>query len=189
MFSGQYILSTNGSRTVGIGSLSGDANVLIDSSNIIIDFNSQEGAAIGSVTGSSKISISKCAFKLRGDGSEMVGLGSLRGETAQVSVDISSLNMDIGGISLTGIGALRGTTRCEIFSTIVKFTLSGVDSLAVGGYSDDTFIRMNRCDAKWDIRNNLDTDCFADEENFRIINGSGRFIVNGKEIIRKNSID
>ncbi|MBO4866016.1 MAG: EAL domain-containing protein [Ruminococcus sp.] len=189
MFSGQYILSTNGCRTVCIGSLAGDANVLIDSSNIIVDFTTQDGAAIGSVTGSSKISISKCTMKLQGDGSEIVGLGSVRGENAQVSVDISSLNMEIGGISLTGIGALRGTTKCEMSSTITKFMLSGADSLAVGGYSDDTYIRMNRCDAKWDVRNNLDTDCFAEEENFRIINGSGRFIVNGKEIQRANSSD
>ena len=128
-------------------------------------------------------------MKLQGDGSEIVGLGSVRGENAQVSVDISSLNMEIGGISLTGIGALRGTTKCEMSSTITKFMLSGADSLAVGGYSDDTYIRMNRCDAKWDVRNNLDTDCFAEEENFRIINGSGRFIVNGKEIQRTKSSD
>jgi EAL domain-containing protein (putative c-di-GMP-specific phosphodiesterase class I)/DNA-binding LacI/PurR family transcriptional regulator len=186
IFSGQFLLNSNGSRTVCIGSLTGDANVLMDSCNVVIDYNSHEGTSVGSVTGSAKVSISKCSFKAQCDGTEIAGIGSVRGENAQVSVDVSSMNLDMGGISLTGIGALRGTTKCEISSSILKMTLSGVDSLALGGYSDDTFIRMTRCDVKWDVRNNLGNDCFADEENFRIINGSGRFIVNGREINRKS---
>ena len=188
IFSGQFLLSSNSSKAVCIGSLTGDANVLIDSCNIIIDLNTNEGAAIGSVTGNTKASITKCSFRAQCDGSDIVGIGTVRGENTHVSVDISSMDIDMSGISLTGIGALRGSTNCELTSTVLKMTLSGVDSLAVGGYSDDTFIRMNRCDSRWDVRNNTGKDCHADEKNFSIINGLGRFTVNGSEIIRESSI-
>ncbi len=184
---GRYKLEANGHATVGIGVLSADANIIIDQCTIAIEFSGLKCVGIGSIAGNAGISISHCALSVYGSGTDIIGVGSMHGTNSRMLMDASSASITLNALKSTAIGAMFGKTRIETVSSVIKLECSGEKALAIGGYSEDQQIKMKDSDVRWNIKNDINCDCFAKPENFKIINGKGRFTLNDNIVDRKSN--
>ncbi len=179
---GQYILDANGLDAVGIGSISGDAEVTVNSCNLTADVNADRAVCIGSLEGSTKVTVSKSGIRLSGDGTAIAGIGTVSGAKSYTRIDTSSAILAINGASATGIGALEGRTDFEVDSSLVKLTASGEKALSIGGMNTDQHTTLIHCDLKSSVNNNIKKDCFALPEDIELIDGSAQFILNGEQV-------
>ena len=182
--SGKYIIDTNGQDLCCIGSVYGDADVKLNNASISLEFNGLSGVGAGSVKGNSKVSMHSCSLRLYGDGSSAVGIGSVEGDLAEFTLIESGAFMSLNGTHVSGIGTLKGRSVINMTMSGLKIEASGTDAVASGGKTEDIVIYADTSDLKWNVKTGLDTDCFVKRENFTMINGSTRFLLNGKEISR-----
>ena len=179
--SGQYILDTNGHTVAAIGSLDGDTDIQVHSCSCAIEFNaSPEGVGIGSLQGSAKISIESCALKLYADGTDVLGIGTLKGPSADLNMNISSAYMSMSANTPTGMGAPQGRFTCDTLSSVIKMELSGGTVLAISARDEASSARLYMSDVKWTIHSEYPQDHSI--RTLLIQNSKTRFLLNGQEI-------
>ena len=181
---GQLILSGGGEASVGIGAISGDVNLNIKDCNIESDINAVDGVFIGSMYSNAKISLATSSIKCYGGGSSYVGIGSLRGDKADISIREASVNVTLRSERSTCLGTLSGRTDVLVDHAGIMLENSGKEALAIGGMTGGTYIRLENSDAKVDVHTALQTDTYAKDEDIKIVNGRIRFLVNGYEVDR-----
>ena len=181
---GQILLSGGGETSVGIGSISGEVKLNIKDCNIESDINAVDGVFIGSMNNNAEISLATSSVKCYGGGSSYVGIGSMLGDKADVSVREASLNVTLRSERSTCIGTLSGRTDFLVDHAGIILENSGKEALAIGGMTGGTYIRIEYSDAKVDVHTALKTDTFAKDEDIKIVNGRIRFLVNGYEVER-----
>ena len=182
MFSGLFVIDPYGTDNVCIGSLTGDTNILIDSCNMSLEYNSHLGAGIGSASGNAKISVSKAGIKLIGSGREIAGIGSVKGDELILAAELSTINIKQNAVVMTGIGSVRGESYLDLSTTTLKIDMSGQDAMAVGGFSDDSQLSALESDFKWTVNNNMGADCFIKPENMKIVRTTLNRTFNGRKI-------
>ena len=186
---GQYKLHVTGDMGVGIGSVSEDIKLEINSCNILGELYVSEGVAIGSHSGSVDISLARSSYKLDVNGNTIVGIGTIKGESASISMLELSGEISMRADNSTGYGALEGSSRIYVAFASMHMGISGKNALALGGRSENTDIVFNNVDTRSDVHNLIDKDTYAPPERIRLINGRRTFMVNDKEIERKLTYD
>ena len=176
------ILEADGNSCVGIGALSGDSDIVMDSGSVSVEISAINGVCAGSMYGYSRVKIRFCSFKGYCDGSNCVGIGSVKGSESVTDISDSGMVVVLNAAYGTGVGALNGTTSLTMESASLKIDSNGEQALSVGGYSPDTVIKMNECDIRFSAGNELRRDTFADEENIEIRNSRVRFTVNDSNV-------
>ncbi|MBQ8965541.1 EAL domain-containing protein [Ruminococcus sp.] len=179
--SGSVTIDADGHDIIGIGALSGNADVVLENTNISVEFNAQHGGGIGAVTGSSSVSVEQSSIKIYGDGNEGFAIGNLSGRNTELSVENSGVYISMNGVVLTAVGSLSGSTVLRLTDAMLKMDIAGDKSLALGGENGDVSMIARRSDIKWTINNTTGLDCCADSEDIVLINSGQRFIVNGEE--------
>ena len=181
---GHYMLKTNGDKCVGIGSMDGDADLRIDTCLIEIDLIATRGVSIGSLNGNAKIVVNKSSVKCFGGGHEVAVMGTCNGELCEINIVDSSTEIEICSEYATCMGALRGTTKIETRFVGLRINNSGESALALGGFNDQTYLNLISTDTRVDVHNKVNVDTYAKDENIKFYNGRIRFVVNDKEIER-----
>ncbi len=176
---GQYSINISSVTGVCIGSFSGDTDTVIFGCNVSIEFSATAGIGVGSFSGNSRLSISNSAFSIYGAGNSSVGVGTMSGGTSVTEIRESSPVININSERSTGVGSLNGRTEIRTTSAVLKIENSGENSLAVGGFNDDTVITMTSSDIRCKIRNKLGRCTYAKKENITIDNGRFKSVVNG----------
>ena len=187
--SGMYILEANGNNGVCIGAMWGDTDTQMRKCNVSLEFAATNGVGAGSIQGNARVLIANSAFKLYGDGSHNVGIGTLKGSRSDTEIIQSSPMINLSAVRLTAIGALEGETHLKTRGTVLKIEASGDQALAMGGYNDDVFAVLDSSDIKWTVNNKIAADSYIRSENLRIINGRGRFMLNGQQLSRDQSFE
>lgn len=187
--SGQYIIEANGDTSVGIGALTGSADVELIKSDVSLEFTVSDGIGVGSLSGNAAVLIEKCTLKLYGDCSNGVGIGTISGERSVTGIMESNSIIGMNAFHLTGIGALEGNTMLETDSSVVKIECSGEQALAVGGFNEEQSIVLRDSDTKWTVHNKLDKDTFAKEGELRVVGGKARFVLNNSDIDRSSAFE
>lgn len=182
MKSGLYTIESDGNSCVGIGAYSGDADIDIFGCNVSVEIAAITGVCVGSMDGSSDIRIEHCSFKAYCDGSDCVGIGTLNGPASSISISESGMITDVNSVRGTGAGAFNGKTSIDVNASSFRIECSGEQTLAFGGTGDDTGIVLYSSDIKVSVRNKIDRDTFAKDENIKIVNGRARFTVNGAAV-------
>lgn len=186
---GQYKLHVTGDMGVGIGSVTDDIKLEINSCNILGELYVSEGVAIGSHSGSVDISLARSSYKLDVNGNTIVGIGTIKGESASISMLELSGEISMRADNSTGYGALEGSSRIYVAFASMHMGISGKNALALGGRNENTDIVFNNVDTRSDVHNLIDKDTYAPPERIRLINGRRTFMVNDKEIERKLTYD
>ena len=186
---GQYKLHVTGDLGVGIGSITDDIKLDINTCNILCEMFVSEGVAIGSHSGSVDIAISRSSYKLDVNGNTIVAIGTIKGESASISVEELSGQLSMRADNSCAYGALDGTSRIIASFVSLHMTISGKNALAFGGRSENTDIILNNADTRCDVHNLIDKDTYAPPERIRLINGRRTFMVNDKEIERELTYD
>ena len=181
---GQYSIESDCTSGVGIGSLSGNTEIEIKNCSITLEFACASGVGIGSVEGDCRISTRNCSVSAYGDGSTNVGIGSVSGEVVEALIENSNISVNMNADDLTGIGSLKGRTLIKVSRALVKIDCSGDRAVSAGGMSGNAQITLKESDIRWKVRNKLEKDLFARDEDIIIDDAGGAFIHNGVEIDR-----
>ncbi len=183
--SGSFDLKSNGDRCIGIGSISGNDEILIRNCGLEIEFSVNDGVGTGSLDGKTDIRIHKCYLRYNLTGNHIAVLGSLYGEEAKIDILDSFVELTVGSTDSTCIGALNGSTDFTSAIVSLRIESAGEFAIAFGGKSNDTKAFFNDVNTKVNLHNSTGVDTYALDDNIRMVNGKCHIMVNDNEIKRK----
>lgn len=181
---GQYRLNLQGDVGLGIGSMYSESDLVIHDCDIGMEMTSARGAAIGSIGRSSKIRLYKTSVKIFMSGIELVGIGTLGGESTQFSIQEASCIVTMKGERCSAVAALEGSTDVLIERASVRLSASGKQALGAGGFTGDTTIRQDTADTHIKLDTPIDIAEYVKPE--RVIFHEGQFVItiNGEDVIK-----
>ena len=149
---GKYVLRQNGNFGIGIGSFSGNLDLNLFACDLETDLSIFSGSAIGSIGGNVNINVNHSNVKCHIAGEEIIGIGSLRGESVSFSESNSSVSMDLRGARASGIASFTGSTSLSTKQASLHIVSEGREALAYGGYGKDTSAVFDNSDTYIDIK-------------------------------------
>ena len=183
---GQYVIDLRGETGLGIGALYMDSNLDIHDCDIGMELSVSKGVALGSVFASGKISIRKSSVKLYFTGFELVGIGTVSGDSANINLLDANILLNYRGQRCSAIAALDGFTELYVERIGMRVIGVGDKSLDFGGFScamnivfNDTDINV-RLDTSEKIRERML------ENQVKIIASRYKLTVNGEEILKSD---
>ena len=181
--SGQYRLNLQGDVCLGIGSVYSESELVIHDCDIGMEMTSARGTAVGSVGRRSSIKIFKTSMKIFMSGIELVGIGTLNGEYAEVDIQEASCIISIKGERCSAVAALEGHTDLSVARASIRITSSGNQALGAGGFSGTSSIRQDTADTHIILYTPMNVDDHIDRD--KVISTNGQFILtlNGEDII------
>ena len=182
---GKYIIKLEGNFGIAYGFESGEGKLDLFACDFETDLSLFSGTGIGSINGSTEVSITHSSVKLFMGGIDLVGIGTMNGESAKMSLDNGVINLDLRGEHITGIGAMKGHTDVHIHQAALRLTGEGRNTLSFGGSTDDCKVTLDDADCLINLKSGLTTDCNAPDEDYRIIGGRCSITINGKPFERK----
>ena len=113
------------------------------------------------------------------------GIGTLYGESSEIKFDEISADLSLRSDISTCLGALNGKSTIIADHSSVSLEIVGENGLIFGGKDMPSKVFLNSSDIKSNVHNALDIDSYTKDDDFRIINGRCRFMVNDKPVDRK----
>ncbi len=181
---GKYILNLTGEEGVGVGTYSGDANLVISACDMSINMETNSGVGIGSVKGNVNVHILHVLIKGFFGGIKWIGIGTMEGERNKVTIIHANVNIDMRAQTLCGIGSQTGETEIEMQYASLLIKGEGKKALALGNQKCTGKIRILNSDVRTMLKSGLHTDIGADVSDIYIANGRCQFTLNGEEIVR-----
>ncbi|MBQ8569748.1 MAG: EAL domain-containing protein [Oscillospiraceae bacterium] len=178
---GQFAINMTGYRGIGIGAFFADTEIDLFACDITMDLNFRNGAALGTLDGNVNAHIHSASTKLYMSGSDVVGIGTVNGKSADIMVYEASVLFDISALKCSAAGALEGNTCFKLNKASMHATVKGDEALGLGGMSGDTEIRILNADSSVNLVTKLEHRDYLVKEKVEITGGRSRFIVNGHE--------
>ncbi len=182
---GEYTLYGGAGSCVGIGAADGDSHFEIRNCMMSIEIKGDDAVGIGSLNGDSELHIIKTALDVTVGGNRAVVIGTLDGSKSDTLIEDSRVNLSLRADISTCVGTLLGETDFALKHSSIQLENSGDEALIFGGREKITKVELEKADVKCELRTGLDRDTYAAEDDFRVIDGRSRFMINGKEISRK----
>ncbi|MBP0974335.1 MAG: EAL domain-containing protein [Oscillospiraceae bacterium] len=177
---GQYRLNLQGDAGLGIGAMYSQCNLVIHDCDIGMELTFARGAAIGSINRMSCIEIYKTSTKIFMSGVELIGIGTVGGESSKLSLREASCIINIKGECCSAIAALDGRTDLAVERASVRLGVEGKQVFGFGGFTGNTHFTQDTADTHITIDSPEVLPEPPDEERF-VVN-SGKFVLtqNGK---------
>ncbi len=182
--SGQFIIEPSGESAVAIGAFDGDVNMNVDCCLMEAEISVSDGVFIGSYNGNANITVSKSRLESYVGGQHMVVIGTINGEKADITLSEMSIDAGIRSDDSTCLGANNGESSILIDRAGVTVDAMGKNALIFGGHDKSTTVDLRNSHTKTTVHNALDLDTYAKEEDFKIVNGRGNFVINDKILER-----
>ena len=122
--SGSLYLSAACERATGIGTISGNASILFEGGSAFVSVSCDSGAAIGTFSGNYTLASRDTVIRMRGEGNQVVGLGSLMG-AGESRIESGEIQGDLMAADRMILGNVE--SRCVI--TGGNFRLAKDDSI------------------------------------------------------------
>ena len=178
-------LEGNSSEGIAIGAYDNDCSISLHKCGIEMDLSGTRILGLGSMEKNTSVNISDCSFKSIIDGRDVVGLGSLAGEKVYAKIYNSLVDFCLNADKCTALGSLVGDTELDISIASVRVNNAGEGALAFGGPEKETIVSLVGVDTRVKIHNTIGRETYAKDENFKIVNGRCRIIVNDQEVERE----
>lgn len=179
---GKINLIINGHTGVGIGALYGDSNLEINNCAIDAEISLMNGVAIGSYTGCTKVNIWKASTKLFMSGKDASAIGTLRGNSADITINDALVMMNVRSPRCTCIGSLEGSTALNMESAMFRADISGNQSLPFGGLNGGTVVSLCNANATFTMETNMNVEEYIAANSIEIIGGRASLSNHGAEI-------
>lgn len=179
---GQFILNITGVVGVGIGALYADTDLDLFACDITVDSSFQRGVAIGSLEGRCRAYIHNSSVKLYLSGVDIVGVGTLTGSDADVTISDANAVFNVVAANCSAAAAMTGSTDFKLARAGMHITAEGENALAIGGLNDNTKIQLVNSDTSVRLTTSLEYTNYIKTENVEVSGGRTRFIINDDEI-------
>ena len=179
---GKYTFGMSGSEGVGIGSIKGGEDLLIQDCDLFMDFAFREGVCIGSQFGSMSMETLQCMFRLNCSGTRLAAVGTLSGEFANLNLHDMSLHINLRSDLTTALGSLEGASRIEVRSAAIRYKGAGIEAWLFGGESEKTEVNMDSVDmkARMDMKQGHVTS--APTKQITITRSMADIVINDEEV-------
>lgn len=178
---GVFVFKTHGCNGVGIGALTGDAELTLCNCGINANMNFVKGAVIGSCDGAAKLSMSAMSINGVLGGQTVVMLGSVEGD-AEVLVENSNLMADARSDNLTVIGSLCADSDVVVKNVSADIDAGGAEAYVYGGYKGRTKLGLFNTDTQIKLISDHDYFTAAQGDDLRLGGGRYRVVVNSKNL-------
>jgi hypothetical protein len=179
---GQYRLNLQGDVGLGIGSMYSECEMMIHDCDIGMEMTLARGTAIGSVGRSSDVEIYKTSVKVFMSGVELVGIGTVGGESSRLDIHDSSCIVNIKGECCSAVAALDGSTDADIARASIRLSTSGKKALGVGGFTGDTRLHQETADTHITLDTPIDVREYIKPGSMEVIEGQFLLTRNGDDI-------
>lgn len=140
--SGNIYIETTGFNTVGVGSLSGNAKIMIDDCKLKIISAGTKAVGIGSLRGYIEISTSGNLI-IKCDGKNAITIGALDDSDGNLIIRDGVINIRYSTLIGTGIGALGGKVSIDILKGDIAIYGEGTDIVGIGDHSGFSDIKIH----------------------------------------------
>ena len=181
---GEYNLKVNDEVCVGIGALTGEADLSMTTCLFDADFIVSSGILIGSLENNANIRISETSLYYYGFAKQLAVIGSLKGKNVSISTKRIGAEINITSDDSTIFGSLKGSSELHFMDSAFKLESSGRNALIFGGVNPDTKIELINSDTQVVVRSAIGKDTYAPDDNIRIVNGRRRIIINDESLER-----
>ena len=182
---GQFGITLNGIKSVGVGNLEGHTDCLVKSCAFEAELSVSKGVGIGSLTKDALVRVEKTSVKINGDAKEFVGMGTLGGEVGEVFITDSYAEFNIRSENSTCMGAYNASSKIDIEIASLRAESVGKEALIFGGINGDTEVSLISVDTRIELHNAIGKDSMIEDDKFKIVNGKFKVMVNGERIERE----
>ena len=141
---GTLRIEANSDQAFAIGGFLADedSRIRIDSGNVEIIVNGSKTVGIGSMTGFTHISVNQSHVAISSSGADAIGIGSMEGRVdINTSADIE---LEASGSRATGIGVLLyGKGTIHVHSGFVSCNVHSMNGMGIGSIDGDMEIRSS----------------------------------------------
>ncbi|MBO5434371.1 EAL domain-containing protein [bacterium] len=181
---GQFFLSKRGHTGVCIGAYDTDVDIELFACDLTLELMLEQGVAVGSFNKNSKIFVHHSSLNLPLSGTDIVGIGTLNGEKADVTISEASTVVNVAANKCTSSGALNGNTDFYLCKANFQSSTTGNQSLSVGGFGQNHFEFLNSV-ASINLVTLADYTTCIDEDNISISGGRTNIVVNDCVLVDK----
>jgi len=182
---GRYEVELLGEEGIGIGAFYGDVNLVIESTNLHFNIDSAKNVGLGSFEGNVDVSMAYALFRCVNGGTLSAGIGTISGKRTGILIQNANVNMDMRAQKLSALGMAEEESVIELRDIGLVVKAEGKEAIACGNFAKTSKMQFWNCDVKSKVKNSLDFDMGASEENIYICNGRSQYTHNGSEIERK----
>lgn len=185
--SGKYIINMHGQSGVAIGSILKGTQPVVANCDCHINNSALRCVGIGSVEGDCDVLIDKLSFHCNIAGEEGVGIGTISGGKCNIGVTNALVIMDATANKLMCIGSHRSwntVTRFNLSTVNCEFT--GTDSSFIGSFDPNAKINISNCTIAVNGRSDNEDLFAAKEENVVFSHCKCTAMINAKDKTRVN---
>ena len=183
---GKFTISMKGTYIgVGIGALNAPADMDLFACDITMDLGPEHCVAIGSLESDCRITLMHSAINCFLSGSEIVGMGTLSGKKASVTVSEASVMINIAADRCSSIAALDGNTEFVLSKAGFHITVKGDNALAIGGYGEYTGVSVFNSDFSVTLVTHADYMRNISTDGVKIEGGRTRISVNDEIVVNE----
>jgi len=180
---GMYSISTNASKSVGIGAFDAPVELAFSNCSIEIDNTTGQGVGVGSFNNNAKLVFSHLSMKCYVQGKDVTALGTMKGENAEVTFDDLHVHVEARAKkSATIIGSMMHNTSFSGQHMTLRATGYGDNALGFGGVEGETTVFVKQSDVRVDLMSQLEQETFAKDENLKIEESRYQVRINGNYI-------
>lgn len=182
---GKYIFNANGRTGVAVGSMYADCKLEMCNCSLDADIAFMKGVAIGSLTCNTDIHAWKSSTKIYMCGEELVAVGNISGESANVLLHDAIMNINIRAAHCTGVGSLEENTFFKVENAAFRAEVGGENSLPFGSIGGETKVCLTDADATVKMSTNADVKKYISADIVEISGGRTSFSNYGEDIAVK----
>lgn len=181
---GWYRIDISSQEAVGVGALIGPTNVFIQHCDFQVHMGAGTGCLLGSYLSNATIGIENGLVKFSSSNActDIIGIGTLKGEACQIDLHKLNISFDLHCISCYAMGGHYSDTEILINQASTKIIAIGKNTYAMGNDDSTARITVMNVDLETDVTNNDSTDIKADEEYLQFVSGSTERKVNNQTI-------
>ena len=181
---GMYKLNLMGQTSVGMGSISGDIDPIISNCYLEITSVALAGIGIGSLMGRCDMMIEHSSINMDFNGNEVIMVGSKHSEKLQISIYSATINIKSKAHDITVFGSgTAAPTNITIDYVSLRVDLGGKQAGIYRGMDSRVKVRVSNSKTEGSIFTSLEIPKHAGDMDFKVSGSITNLDINGHMLI------
>lgn len=137
---------SDGGSCVGIGFFDGAGKIEINHSAVALEMNASNSVGIGCFGGKADVSMENFSVKAIFSGASLCAIGAMNGGCGTVTLKDGSVDGEMRGKSIIGIGSRDGKAECSISNSNVSLYGEGSAAMGIGDTTGESRITLKEAE-------------------------------------------
>ena len=182
---GRYVINITGQSGVGIGSILQATQPVVTNCECHINNTALRAVGIGSVEGDCDVLVDRLSLECKLSGNECVVIGSIKGSKCLVGVNYGLVSVDAEADTLMCVGSLYSpNTQVKTNLSTLNCNFSGDSSAFIGSFDPNGKVTISNCTITVNGTSKHEELFAADEKNIVFSHCKCTAMINGKDKTR-----